>query len=140
VPCGNPHAPLQVSEYYCNQNISNPPLDACKGDVTGIGTYARYNTISAIALLFNAAGTETIMYVADQVNNKIRQVNLVSGLYEMTTFSKNVDVTDRNLKGLAIFGSRLFCGITGGVLVYNLTIGSSSRSLYAGNIGGNTGR
>jgi hypothetical protein len=111
------------------------------GDVEGIGTYAAFKSISGIALQYNGASdNEIALYVADVTTNKINQVELISGLYSMSTFASGVDVFGNNLKGVAVYENQLFCGVAGGIVVFNLTVGPTSKRMYAGHAGGRISR
>jgi len=111
----------------------NPGVPRCDGNAEGTGTYARYATISGLALQ-SSSGIDKVLYIADQGNNKIRSLELTSGKYVSTTFASNVDALF-SLQGLALSNNNLFCGVVGGIISYSILSGPSSKSVYAGNPG-----
>jgi len=113
----------------------------CSGYANGIGTFARYDTITGIALQVTAttAATDVALYIADQGNNAIRKLELTSGLYAATTFDSNVDpysgvLGASYLAGIAVRSatSMLYVGGFGAIYSYNLQVGASSKALLAG--------
>jgi hypothetical protein len=110
---------------------------SCSGDREGVGTFARYGTISGVALqvTVDVAGADVALYVADQGNNKIRRLELTSGLYRMTTFDAGpVDLLGNYLAGIAVssVSQKLYVGVLGAVYSYDLSIGPSSKSVFSG--------
>lgn len=103
----------------------------------GLGTYARYNTITALALkkkLVSGSLVDQFLYVADYANNKILQVELTSGTYVMSTFDP-FDVNSGPPIGLTVYGNNvLYCSVPGGLYRYNLLIGLSSRVVFSGSV------
>jgi hypothetical protein len=107
-----------------------------------LGTYARYNTITGVAV-FNAifTGVETALYIADSGNNKIRMVELTSGLYKSVTFDSNVD-PNLQLAGLTVFSNRLYACIVGAIVRYTfstttyLMASGTSKTLHSGSYSG----
>jgi hypothetical protein len=116
----------------------------CSGDSEGLGTFARYDTISGLALQVtnDASGTDLALFIADQGNNKIRKLELTSGLFQMTTFDSNVDPYFQPgsgyLAGIAVDSSRgkLYAGVLGAILVYDVASGAGSKALFAGRLPG----
>jgi hypothetical protein len=109
-----------------------------------LGTYARYNTITGVAV-FNAilTGVETALYIADSGNNKIRMVELTSGLYKSVTFDSNVDPSSNlQLAGLTVYTNKLYACVLGAIVRYTfstttyLILSGTSKTLYSGSYSG----
>lgn len=114
---------------------------SCAGDKDGVGTFARYDTITGIALQVSStpAATDVALYIADSANNKIRKVELTSGNYVCTTFDPNADGLFSSLgvgflAGIAVHNpsNKLYAGGFGAVFQYDLTVGVSSKVIFAG--------
>ena len=122
----------------CSNFARRPPL--CYGDNDGLGTYARYNTISGLSLLVDASGNDRYLFITDTVNNKIRQVDLTTGpagsSFPSTTFDSNVDTRANGLTGIAANSrtNTLFVSVTGGVYSYSIAVGPSSKTIYIGRL------
>lgn len=109
----------------------------CSGDSDGVGTFARYNTISGVALQVtaDASGSDVALFVLDQGNNKIRRLELTSGLYVMTTFDAGpVDLVGGFLAGIALNSATgmMYVGAISAIYSYRLSAGASSKALLAG--------
>jgi hypothetical protein len=113
----------------------------CSGYTNGIGTFARYSTISGIALQVttNGYGTDVALFIADQGNDAIRKLELTSGLNAATTFDTNVDpyagaLGASYLAGIAVNSATnmLYVGCFTSIYSYNLQMGASSKALLAG--------
>ena len=74
------------------------------------------------------------LFVADKINNKIRQVDL--NVFTAITFATNVDLKGLRLQGLAIDSTKdtLYAAVTAGIYSYKISLGSSSKVIYAGQI------
>jgi hypothetical protein len=110
---------------------------ACAGDVEGVETFARYDTISGLALQVTSdvAATDVALFIADKNNNKIRRLELTSGNNVMTTFDAGpVDLIGQYLAGIVINTAmnRLYVGGLGVIYSYDISIGAASKSVLAG--------
>jgi hypothetical protein len=86
-----------------------------------------------------SAGSEVALYIADSINNKIRVVELSSGKYASSVFDSNVDgffasTGSAFLSGLVVHNPsrKLYAGGIGAVFRYDLSVGASSKVVYAG--------
>ena len=116
----------------------------CYGDSEGLGTFARYNTITGLALQVtnDARSVDVALYIRDAVNNKIRRLELTSGQYRMATFDSDVDLLFSSVYGAAGLTSggialnsatnTLYVGVVGGIYKYDIAVGASSKTLLAG--------
>jgi hypothetical protein len=111
-----------------------------------LGTYARYNTITGLTVFKPiVSGVETALYIADSLNNKIRMVELTSGLYKSVTFDSNID-PNFQLAGLTVYSTvitnRLYACIVGAIVRYTfstttyLILSGTSKTLHSGSYSG----
>jgi hypothetical protein len=128
-----------LGDQTCSNYARYPPV--CYGDRDGVGTYARYNTISSLALLVDRRGQDQYLFLTDTINNKIRKIDLSVGppgsSFPSTTFDSNVDQLSQQMYGI-VANSRtrmLYVSVTGGVYAYSVPAGASSKSILAGNLG-----
>lgn len=133
---------LRTDDYL--QTVSEVRKQPCSGDTEGLGTFARYNSITGIALKRSYGiegyedGRDQTLYIADQINNKIRQLDLLllssDNPFAMTTFASAVDnsALSLSLHGMDVFIDILYCCVAGGVYAYNITEGATSKTVYAG--------
>jgi len=114
----------------------------CSGDFDGLGTYARYKDITDVAVVNTiVTGIEAALYIADSGNNKIRMVELTSGLYKSVTFDSNVD-PNAQLTGLTVYTNKLYACIVGAIVRYTfststyLMASGTSKTLHSGSYSG----
>ena len=105
-----------------------------------MGTYARYKSLSGVAVLIpSSTGVDTALYISDSGNNKIRMVELTSGLYKSVTFDSHVDLND-NLAGLTLFGYKLYACVVGAIVSYDISsttfLATSSKTVFSGSNSG----
>jgi hypothetical protein len=55
-------------------NSAGTFMSPCSGDINGIGTYARFNSISGMVVKLNTSNDEEYLFIADRFNNKIRRI------------------------------------------------------------------
>jgi len=127
----------------------------CSGNSDGLGTYARYNSITGLAVLNSViTGVEAAVYIADSGNNKIRMVELTSGVFKSVTFDSNVgpNYYDPNyyanidpnsqLSGLTVYVNELYACIVGAIVKYTidtstyLILSGTSKTIYSGSYSG----
>jgi len=91
--------------------------------------------VAVVTKVFN--GVEAALYIADSGNNKIRMVELTSGLYKSVTFDSNVD-PNAKLAGLTVYTNDLYACIVGAIVKYTfststyLMASGTSKTLYSG--------
>jgi hypothetical protein len=93
--------------------------------------------------VFNAiaTGVETAVYIADSGNNKIRMVELTSGLFKSVTLDTNVDPNSQ-LSGLTFYVNKLYACIVGAIVKYTintntyLILSGTSKTLHSGSYSG----
>ena len=114
----------------------------CFGDVDGVGTYARYNGITGIALLMlPSTGPDAALYISDGSNNKIRMLELTSGLFKSVTFDSNVDPSATpQLASLTVYSYNLYACIKGAIVKYSINqatlLSATSKTLFSGSYSG----
>ena len=115
-------------------------LPVCNGDVDSIGTFARYDTITGLAILYpdiSVNANEVALYVADQLNNKLKVLDLST--LASTTVSTNVDSTGFfQLAGLTIYQFNLYVGVPGAILKFSInpsTYELTNKLVFSGIVG-----
>jgi len=116
--------------------MANP----CSGDKSGIGTFARYDTITGLAILYPDVlvnDNEVAIYVADRLNNKLKVLDLST--LASTTVSTNVDSTGSfQLAGLTIYQFDLYVGVPGAILKFSInpsTYELTNKLVFSGIVG-----
>ena len=83
--------------------------------------------------------SDAVLYVSDQSNNKIKMVELTSGLYKSVTIDSNVDPSG-SLGGLTYYNLNLYACITGAIVKYTISsttyVATTSKTLFSGNYAG----
>ena len=115
-------------------------LPVCNGDVDSIGTYARYDTITGIAVFYpdiTVNSNEAAIYVADQLNNKLKVLDLTT--LASRTVLTNVDSTNQQqLAGVTVYQFYLYAGIPGAILKFTIdptTLSLSNQETFSGTVG-----
>jgi hypothetical protein len=112
----------------------------CAGDSDGLGTYARYSSITGVAILIpTSTAVDAALYIADSGNNKIRMVELTSGLYKSVTFDSNVD-PNSSLGGLTVYLYSLYACVAGAIVKYSISsttyLSTSGKTVLSGSYSG----
>jgi hypothetical protein len=120
--------------------ISGSTGSTCSGNSDGIGTYARYNSIAGVAVLIpSSTAIDTALYIADSGNNKIRMVELTSGLYKSVTLDSNIDPSSY-LGGLTLYLYSLYACIFGAIVKYSISpttyLSTSGKTVLSGSYTG----
>jgi hypothetical protein len=89
-----------------------------------------------MSMKYDSSGNEDIIFIAEKTNNKIKTMEMKSGNFECKTWAINVDTKAKNLGGLVVNNNNglLYVAVTGGIYSYSMSLGDSSKTLYAGRL------